>query len=60
MIFFHGNAGNIGARNPNLEILVKRCMTNVLIVDYRGYGNSEGTPSEDGLRIDAEASLEYI
>lgn len=60
MLFFHGNAGNIGARNPNLEILVKHCLTNVLIIDYRGYGNSEGTPSEDGLRIDAEASLEWL
>jgi pimeloyl-ACP methyl ester carboxylesterase len=60
IIFFHGNAGNIGARNPNIEQMVKRLYSNVLMVDYRGYGNSEGTPTEDGLRLDAEASLEYL
>jgi pimeloyl-ACP methyl ester carboxylesterase len=59
LIFFHGNAGNIGARNPNIELLVKRLNTNVLIIDYRGYGKSEGAPSEDGLKLDADATLEY-
>jgi len=59
LLFFHGNAGNIGARLPNIEILVKRLNCNVLIIDYRGYGNSEGIPSEDGLRLDGEATLEH-
>ena len=59
LLFFHGNAGNIGARLPNIEILVKRMNCNVLIVDYRGYGNSEGIPSEEGLRLDGEALLEH-
>ena len=49
----------MGARLPNVELLVKKLNCNVLIVDYRGYGNSEGKPSEDGLRLDAEATLEY-
>jgi len=31
----------------------------VLILAYRGYGDSEGTPSEDGLKLDADATLEY-
>ena len=60
LIFFHENAGNIGTRIPNIDILVKRLYTNVLIVAYRGYSNSEGTPSEDGLRMDAEATLEHV
>lgn len=59
MIYFHGNAGNVGARIPHIEILVKKLNTNVLILAYRGYGHSEGTPSEDGLRLDAEATLDY-
>jgi len=59
MIFFHGNAGNIGSRLPNIEIIVKKCNTNVLILAYRGYGDSEGTPSEEGLKLDADATLEY-
>ena len=60
LIFFHENAGNIGTRVPNIEILVKRLNTNVLIIAYRGYSRSEGTPSEEGLALDAEATLEYV
>lgn len=59
LIFFHGNAGNVGSRLPNIEILVKKLHCNVLILAYRGYGNSEGTPSEEGLKLDAEATLEF-
>ena len=59
MIFFHGNAGNIGTRLPNIEVMVKVMKCNVLIVAYRGYSNSEGTPSEEGLKLDAEAALEW-
>jgi len=59
MIYFHENAGNIGQRLPVIDIIVKRCNTNVLILAYRGYGDSEGKPSEDGLKLDAEATLEY-
>ena len=59
LIFFHGNAGNVGARLPNIEVLVKNLKTNVLILAYRGYGDSEGKPSEEGLKLDAEAVLEF-
>ena len=59
MLFFHGNAGNIGARLPNIEILCKNLHTNVLIIDYRGYGHSTGEPSEEGLHLDAIATLDY-
>ena len=60
LIYFHGNAGNVGARLPNLEILVKQLDLNVLILAYRGYGDSEGSPSENGFRLDAEATLDYV
>lgn len=60
IVFFHGNAGNIGSRLPNIEVLVKRLNSNVFIIDYRGYGNSEGDPSEEGLRLDAEATFDYV
>lgn len=59
LLFFHGNAGNVGSRLPNIDVLVKRLNCNVLILAYRGYGNSEGTPSEEGLKLDAEATLEF-
>lgn len=59
LIYFHGNAGNIGSRIPIIDMLVKKLNTNVLILAYRGYGHSEGTPSEEGLKLDAEATLEW-
>jgi len=60
VIFFHENAGNIGTRIPNLEILVKNLHCNVFIVAYRGYSYSEGTPDEAGLELDADATLEHV
>ena len=33
---------------------------NILMVEYRGYGTSEGDPSEDGLKLDAQAALDYL
>jgi pimeloyl-ACP methyl ester carboxylesterase len=60
VIFFHGNAGNIGYRLPNIRALVHACGCNVFIIDYRGYGCSAGEPSEVGLIDDAVAALEYL
>ena len=59
-LFFQGNAGNIGLRLPNIHRLYKLCHTNIFIISYRGYGNSQGSPSEEGLYRDAEAALNYI
>lgn len=36
------------------------CHCNILIVDYRGYGRSEGKPTEDGLRLDAQACYQHL
>lgn len=55
LIYFHENAGNIGNRLNVIEGLYFELEVNVLIVGYRGYGHSEGTPSEGGLELDAEA-----
>ena len=60
LLWFHGNAGNIGHRVDNLRLLHDRLETSILIFDYRGYGRSEGTPSEEGLYLDAEAALAYL
>jgi len=60
LIYFHGNAGNISHRLPNIKDLVGSLNFNVLIVSYRGYGYSEGAPSEPGLKIDADAVLKYV
>ncbi|GLE02655.1 hypothetical protein PINS_up011496 [Pythium insidiosum] len=60
LIFFHGNAGNIGYRLPNAVHLHRKVQCNVLLVDYRGFGHSEGEPTEEGLRQDAEAVLDAM
>lgn len=55
----HGNAGNISHRLE--EIRVYRDLgLNVFIFDYRGYGKSEGVPSEEGFYRDAEAAFDYV
>lgn len=59
LLFFHGNAGNISGRLENVRQF-HRLGLNVLIFDYRGYGQSTGTPSENGLYRDAEAAWQYL
>ena len=59
LLFLHGNAGNASHRLPNAAELV-RLGVHVLLLDYRGYGLSEGTPTEDGLYADARAGLAHL
>lgn len=60
MIFFHGNAGNMGQRLSNVSGFYHKLNINILMVEYRGYGLSEGSPSERGLYVDAQSALDYI
>lgn len=60
ILMFHGNAGNIGYRIPIGKILESDIGCNVLMLQYRGYGFSTGTPNEKGLMIDAQTGLDYI
>ena len=60
LLWLHGNAGNISHRVDNIAVLNELTGLSVLIVDYRGYGLSEGSPSENGLYLDAEAALKYL
>jgi len=59
ILFLHGNAGNASHRLPNAAGLVG-LGANVLLLDYRGYGMSEGTPSESGVMADARAGLAHL
>jgi fermentation-respiration switch protein FrsA (DUF1100 family) len=59
VLFFHGNAGNISHRGDSIAIF-HRLGLNVFIFDYRGYGRSEGSPSEPGLYRDAAAAWRYL
>ncbi len=59
IILCHGNGGNISHRLEKIKIL-NGLDLDILIFDYRGYGTSEGSPSEEGLYLDAEAVYEYL
>lgn len=59
LLFFHGNAGNISHRRESLEIF-HRLGLGTLIIDYRGYGRSEGRPTEQGLYADARAAWQWL
>ncbi len=59
VLFFHGNGGNISHRIHLLELL-RDLGVSTLMVDYRGYGRSEGRPSEEGLYRDADAALKHL
>jgi uncharacterized protein len=55
LIWYHGNAGNISHRLPNARLLMDHFGLDMLLVDYRGYGRSQGQPSEAGLYRDGLA-----
>ncbi|MDA1045146.1 MAG: alpha/beta hydrolase [Verrucomicrobia bacterium] len=59
VLFCHGNAGNIGDRAITVQTLHDIGL-NVFMFDYRGYGQSTGTPSEEGTYRDAEAAWQYV
>src|ERR1043166_10297897 len=55
----HGNAGNISHRLEFCSALLETG-SNVFMFDYRGYGRSEGRPSEVGTYLDAEAAYDWL
>ena len=55
LLWCHGNAGNISHRLENIALLLARGI-NVFIFDYRGYGKSEGSLSEQGFYQDTSAA----
>lgn len=59
VLFLHGNAGNISHRLDSVQMF-HRLGYNTLIFDYRGYGNSGGTPTEQGTYRDAETAWRYL
>ena len=59
LLWFHGNGGNISNRADNIAGLNRRLGVSILIIDYRGYGLSEGSPNEEGTYLDAEAAVAH-
>lgn len=61
LLICHGNAGNISEAGRPLHYAGLRALgLSLLAFDYRGYGESEGAPSEQGLYLDAEAAYHYL
>lgn len=59
VLFCHGNAGNISGRVETINVLYDLGV-NIFLFDYRGYGKSEGRPSEKGTYRDSEAAWDYL
>lgn len=61
-VYFHGNAGNIGHRLENIRDMHEKLKANILILDYRAYGESEDGdgPTERGFMLDAMATYRWL
>ncbi len=59
LVFFHGNAETASDAWSWADVLADRG-TDVLLAEYRGYGESEGTPSARGIERDAEAAVRFL
>jgi fermentation-respiration switch protein FrsA (DUF1100 family) len=59
VLFFHGNGGNVSHRLEKLAVF-RDIGADTLIIDYRGYGRSSGTPSEQGIYRDARAAYQWL
>ena len=58
-LFLHGNAGNVTHRTGHIGEITA-AGSSILVIDYRGYGKSEGSPSEAGLYRDAGAAYDHL
>ena len=56
LLFFHGNAGNISHRLESIRQFLGLGLS-VFIIDYRGYGQSEGETTEEGIYLDADTGM---
>ena len=59
LVYCHGNRGSIADRVDTFAQLL-RLKVNVFAFDYRGYGKSEGSPSEQGVFADARAAIDHV
>ena len=59
LVFFHGNAGDISHRLDMIPVLQAGLDVSILLFDYRGYGRSEGVPTERGVYLDSLAAAEW-
>jgi fermentation-respiration switch protein FrsA (DUF1100 family) len=60
VIFFQENAGNMSMRLHFCRTLVSVLNCKVFILSYRGYGESQGSPSESGIQMDVQSTMKYL
>lgn len=60
VLFTHGNGGNVTTRRHVVDLFRDRLNATVLVFDYRGYGRSEGKPTEAGVLDDARAARRWL
>ena len=60
VLLFHGNAGNISHRLDRALLMQLRLKVDTFLLDYRGYGRSEGSPDEAGTYEDARAAYRWL
>ncbi|KAJ9688049.1 hypothetical protein PVL29_014007 [Vitis rotundifolia] len=60
IMFFQANAGNIAHRLRMVSMMMQRLQCNVFMLSYRGYGASDGYPSQHGITMDAQAALDHL
>ncbi len=60
VLYLHGNAGNLSHRGPSMVKVRDFLRMNVLIIDYPGYGKSEGSPNEMGCYDAADAAYDWL
>ncbi|XP_030530078.1 alpha/beta hydrolase domain-containing protein WAV2 isoform X2 [Rhodamnia argentea] len=60
ILFFQENAGNIAHRLEMVRIMLQKLHCNVFMLSYRGYGASDGYPSQHGITLDAQAALDHL
>lgn len=60
IIFYHENAGNLGTRMDYIRSYFEICQVNVLMVSYRGYGDSDGAPGMTAIQKDGVAILKHV
>jgi hypothetical protein len=58
-LYLHGNGFNVTTRAGQVRAIAE-AGSDVLVLDYRGYGKSDGRPSEHGVYLDADAGYEYV
>lgn len=59
VLFLHGNSGNISHRDYVVDVC-REFGLDLLLVDYRGYGNSDGIPEPRGIRKDALLAYDFL